>query len=140
MVPEKEEALEIGERMTDHFKSGMNHLTPVQEYMSKVPAYSENPYGDAQYVKFSIDGITGFQSDVEKVIENCGDNSYWSGVKTLAENLLEDVEEAVALFDRVGNSSSPTSTDISQARNSYLYILKAWSGVMDASSSVVKGL
>ena len=138
--PEKEEAMEIGDRMTDHFKSGMNHLTPVQEYMSKVPAYSENPYGDAQYVKFSIDGITSFQSDVEKVIENCGDNSYWSGVKTLAENLLEDVEEAVALFDRVGNSSSPTSTDISQARNSYLYILKAWSGVMDASSSVVKGL
>ena len=132
--------MEIGDRMTDHFKSGMNHLTPVQEYMSKVPAYSENPYGDSQYVKFSIDGITSFQSDVEKVIENCGDNSYWSGVKTLAENLLEDVEEAVALFDRVGNSSSPTSTDISQARNSYLYILKAWSGVMDASSSVVKGL
>ena len=138
--PEKTEALSIGVDMNSTFQTAMNHLEPVQGYMQKLPGYSENPHADAQYILFSIDGITSFKDDVSKTVRNCGTNSYWADVKSMAEDLESYMEEVVTIFNNVGYSSDPTNTDISQARNAYLSLLQQWTAIIDASTNVLKQL
>ena len=140
--PEVLEALQIGVDMTDVFQSALKHLEPVQEYMSKCaePQYADNPHGAAQFVLFSIDGITDFAGDVDDIVSLCGSSSYWADVKSSAGDLAEEMADTVDLFESVGKGSDPTSGDVLRAKNAYLSALKQLNAIMSASTNVINGL
>ena len=135
---EKADALAVGYKMNSTFQTAMSHLEPVQGYMQKLPGYSENPHSDAQYILFSISGITSFKNDVSQAVRNCGTNSYWAEVKSMAEDLETYMEDVVSIFNDVGHSTDPTSADISQARNAYLSLLQQWTAIINTSTDVLK--
>ena len=138
--PEKEAALAIGERLTDVFESGLESLTPVQEYMMKVPENASNPHGASNLVLWSIDGLKSFRSDISRMEGICGDNPYWTEIRAQSQDLVDEVDDAIALFEKVGESTDPTVSDIYNAQKAYNNLLKGFSGLMNAAKQVVAGL
>ena len=118
----------------------MGHLEPVQNYMVKIPDSSEYPHGDAQYVLFSTEDLNSFAGDVAKVADACKDNSYWAEIKSLAESLSSELNDTVALFEEVGRSPDPNSSDISRAKKAYLSALQQWTAILTKSNDVLSQL
>ena len=139
--PDKVAAVQVGARLESCYSSAMSHLEPVQGYMETVYEYMyDNPYGAANVVGWCVSGLESFQGDVNSVVSVCGSNTYWSEVKGMAQDLYDEMDDTIAIFESVRDNTSPTTTNVIQARNAYLELLSAWTDILSASNDVLNSL